>query len=759
MHERQRDELGEAAGLLLQVARDDHVPGPGVRALDASVHDRDVRVETDAVGLAVALQPLLCVHLVAADDRADLVVEDLGGRAGQRGEPRILQPQQVVAQRLTVAPGALGDLERREAVNVHVGHSALHRTRHVDVVVAVEVRVDAALQGHFCGTEGSGLHGTVRDVVERQQVGGAAQVERHRPLREPAEAALVGAHVRVVDVAVVDPRDGVSHCVKAELVGVVGDEADLRAPGAEQVHDLVVADLLACAVALDDLGDASPCRRPRVRHHLRRLHVGTGVPLGGLVPDENHFRAVVDDVGGGDALGPHGTRVVTPQRLRVRAVHHGEAQLLVQPLRGPGGELGVDGQPRREREAAVLGDAAQDVERGPRALRVHVVGGDGRDAAPVVDAGIEQDTEVVAEIRRCLQVHRRRQQQACHGDRPEVLVLGARLRPVHRRAGLRQEVLHDHLLEVAPLPVRGGQQHQRLDAVASGLPDAHEDPAREGDAQLPGCAEGVDAALGLLVGRTAVALEVVAQRLEHHPLRGGDPPEQRELIGVQRAGVRVGQEPGLVEHELCHVVQVVHRGVIAVGAQPVRRHFVAQLGPLAQGEEGLVAAGARTLPGDREDLVGRHVRLLEARGRLGERAVAALVAAQHGERDEDLRGEGDPGAVGRVAHCACTGHEVPERGVDEIIDERVVGRGEQLFARVLARQDSTFQVGSDRCVVPVPAGRRRKELENPPAPVVAAPPHCTGTGFRRSCRTRRPRASRTWRARCACRSGRGGPCG
>ena len=42
----------------------------------------------------------------------------------------------------------------------------------------------------------------------------------------------------------------------------------------------------------------------------------------------------------------------------------------------------------------------------------------------------------------------------------------------------------------------------------------------------------------------------------------------------------------------------------------------------------------------------------EAGRRLGEGAVAAAVAAQHGEGDEDLGGVGDPGPVGPVPHLA-----------------------------------------------------------------------------------------------------------
>ena len=83
VHERQADELGEAAGLLLQVAGDDEVPGPRPGLLDRAEHDRDVAAQPDRVGGAVGLEPLLGVDLVGAQDGPDLVVEDLGRGAGQ----------------------------------------------------------------------------------------------------------------------------------------------------------------------------------------------------------------------------------------------------------------------------------------------------------------------------------------------------------------------------------------------------------------------------------------------------------------------------------------------------------------------------------------------------------------------------------------------------------------------------------------------------------------------------------------------------
>ncbi len=73
-----------------------------------------------------AFEPLLGVHLVGAQHRADFVVEDLGRGAGQGAQPGVHQPAQVVGERFAEALRAFGDLERGEAVDVDVGRRLFH---------------------------------------------------------------------------------------------------------------------------------------------------------------------------------------------------------------------------------------------------------------------------------------------------------------------------------------------------------------------------------------------------------------------------------------------------------------------------------------------------------------------------------------------------------------------------------------------------------------------------------------------------------
>src|SRR5438067_38632 len=72
-------------------------------------------------------------------------------RAWRGAQAGVHEPAQVVDEGLVEAAGPLGDLQGGEAVHVDGGCRLLHRPAHVDVVVAVEARVDPALEAHLGG--------------------------------------------------------------------------------------------------------------------------------------------------------------------------------------------------------------------------------------------------------------------------------------------------------------------------------------------------------------------------------------------------------------------------------------------------------------------------------------------------------------------------------------------------------------------------------------------------------------------------------
>src|SRR5204863_9245126 len=120
------------------------------------------------------------------------------------------------------------------------------------------------------------------------------------------------------------------------------------------------------------------------------------------------------------------------------------------------------------------------------------------------------------------------------------------------------------------------------------------------------------------------------------------------VLDRQDAGIQMRQQTGLVEHEPGTASRILERGRAAERGELLARDPVAEFRLVAQGEERLAATGGGPGPRDREHLVLAHVRALAAPRRLRERAVAADVPAELGERDEGLRRAGDVVAVSEL---------------------------------------------------------------------------------------------------------------
>jgi hypothetical protein len=130
-----------------------------------------------------------------------------------------------------------------------------------------------------------------------------------------------------------------------------------------------------------------------------------------------------------------------------------------------------------------------------------VVDRDRRDAAPVVDARVEQAGEVaVGQVGRRLQVRARAQENARRGDRPQVLVERGLGMACHARAGLGAEVLDDDLLDVAVTIGEPLDREQRLQPLGARLADPDQDPGGERHPLLAGGGNRLQAHGRALVG-------------------------------------------------------------------------------------------------------------------------------------------------------------------------------------------------------------------------------------------------------------------
>ena len=383
---------------------------------------------------------------------------------------------------------------------------------------------------------------------------------------------------------------------------------------------------------------------------------------------------------------PRRPAVLAPEPVRVGPAKHVRRDRLVDPVVELGDVARVDRQPRRELEALRLGRPAQPLQLGPRRLRVDVVDGDGRDAAPVVDPRLEQARElVVAQVRRRLDAPLGTEQHARGRARPEQL-LERRLRRVgHARPGLGAEVLDDHLLHVPVALAELADREQRLDPLLARLADPDQDPGRERHARPAGGLDRLQPPRGQLVGRAevrpAALREPLRERLEHHALRDAHLAQRPHVLLGHDPGVQVRQQAGLLEHEPGTAGEVLERRLAAELPQLVARDAVAELRLVAEREERLVTAGGRARAGDREHLVLGQVRALAAAGRVRERAVVADVPAELRQRDEDLRREGDEPPVPGLSKAAGVDGKLLPGSLDQVA--RLHG------ARLLASEPGT----------------------------------------------------------------------
>jgi hypothetical protein len=142
--------------------------------------------------------------------------------------------------------------------------------------------------------------------------------------------------------------------------------------------------------------------------------------------------------------------------------------------------------------------------------------------------------------------------------------------------------------------------------------------------------------------RSSVDHQVRVGRLEHQALRGGHLAQPGEIVPLDRADVRVRQEPAL-ERPLARPGHVRREVRVAVAVEPcgdLRVH----LRPLARQDQQLLGVAADRVVEHPLDLV-RRVQVGAVRR---ERAVLAVAPARPRQRQREVAREGDsPAAQGR----------------------------------------------------------------------------------------------------------------
>ena len=170
VHERERHELREPTGALLDTSEPPDVRHPMRRSVDVPVHDRGRGPQADLVRGGHDLLPGVSGQLPFRQHPADVVVEDLRRGAGDRPEAAVLGLGEPLGDPDPEAGGAVGDLHGRERMDVDVRHPRLDRVEDAEVVVAAEVGVDAALHAHLGGAGLPCFLGAVGHLLDGEPV-------------------------------------------------------------------------------------------------------------------------------------------------------------------------------------------------------------------------------------------------------------------------------------------------------------------------------------------------------------------------------------------------------------------------------------------------------------------------------------------------------------------------------------------------------------------------------------------------------------
>ena len=195
-----------------------------------AVHHRAARAQPHLVRRRHDVDPLGGGQLALGQQPAHVVVEDLGGGAGDRAEPRLLELGEPLAHRQPRAGGRVDDLHRAEGVHVQVGAPGLDGADDLDVDRARQVGVDPALEADLGRPEGPRLGGAGGDLLDAERVGVGVGLA----LGERAEAAAGVADVGEVDVPVDHVGDVVADGVAAQPVGEGAQRVERRPVGVQQ---------------------------------------------------------------------------------------------------------------------------------------------------------------------------------------------------------------------------------------------------------------------------------------------------------------------------------------------------------------------------------------------------------------------------------------------------------------------------------------------------------------------------------------------
>src|SRR5262245_795053 len=154
----------------------------------------------------------------------------------------------------------------------------------------------------------------------------------------------------------------------------------------------------------------------------------------------------------------------------------------------------------------------------------------------------------------------------------------------------------------------------------------------------------------MLVRRAMVGAATLAQplrcRLEHETLGQRDDAQSGHIGWRQMAGIEMCKQSGLLVDRARGLREIRQRRAMSEASELIGRGSVAQLRLVAEREQCLLAACGMTRLRDGKHFIEGQIRPLALARRLSKRAVMANVAAKLRQRNKNLAGIRDDGAVG-----------------------------------------------------------------------------------------------------------------
>ncbi len=128
------------------------------------------------------------------------------------------------------------------------GSADFTRAQNVEISLAREARMNAALQTHLRRTALARLERAAHDLGDIEQVRPLRALVLARALRERAERAAVAADVGVIDVAVDDVSGDGAVRLRAQRIRRLADPAEIGAPRIEECRERLPVDVLSAVL-------------------------------------------------------------------------------------------------------------------------------------------------------------------------------------------------------------------------------------------------------------------------------------------------------------------------------------------------------------------------------------------------------------------------------------------------------------------------------------------------------------------------------